>query len=41
MYQIAYVSSNKNAHDGSFRKVTIQCKQSGATVRTKSGYYAH
>jgi Ca-activated chloride channel family protein len=40
LYQIGYVSSNGNAHDGSFRKVTIACKQPGTTVRSKSGYYA-
>jgi Ca-activated chloride channel family protein len=40
MYQLSYVSSNGHAHDGSFRKLTIHCKQPGATVRAKVGYYA-
>ena len=39
MYQIGYVSNNAHAHDGSFRKVTIRCKQPGAIARAKSGYY--
>lgn len=40
MYQFGYVSSNGHAHDGSFRKLIIRCKQPGSSVRTKSGYYA-
>jgi Ca-activated chloride channel family protein len=40
MYQISYVSTNDHPHDGSFRKVTIHCKQPGSNVRTKVGYYA-
>src|SRR5450755_1360154 len=40
MYQIGYVSTNGHPHDGSFRKVTIRCKESGSSVRTKSGYFA-
>ncbi len=40
MYQIGYVSQNGQPHDGSFRKVTVRCKQGNASVRTKSGYYA-
>jgi Ca-activated chloride channel family protein len=40
MYQIGYVSSNEHGHDGSFRKVTVRCKEPGTIVRAKSGYYA-
>lgn len=40
MYQIGYVSSNQQGHDGSFRKVTVRCKEPGTIVRAKSGYYA-
>lgn len=40
MYEIGYVSSNGHPHDGSFRKVTIRCKQPDALVRAKTGYYA-
>lgn len=40
MYQIGYVSTNAHPHDGSFRKVTVDCKQPGSRVRAKSGYYA-
>ena len=39
-YQIGYVPSNDRAHDGSFRKVTVRCKEPGAIVRAKTGYYA-
>ena len=40
MYQIGFVSSNDQAHQGAFRKLTIRCKEPGTTVRAKSGYYA-
>ena len=40
MYQIGYVSSNEHGHDGSFRKLTVRCKEGGTIVRAKSGYYA-
>lgn len=40
MYQIGYVSTNGQPHDGSFRKVTVLCKRPRAVVRAKSGYYA-
>ncbi len=40
MYQIGYVSSNGHPHDGSFRKLTIRCKQPESIVRAKTGYYA-
>jgi Ca-activated chloride channel homolog len=40
MYEIGYVSSNEHPHDGSFRKVTVRCKEPATTVRSKSGYYA-
>jgi Ca-activated chloride channel family protein len=38
-YQIAYHSTNPTSDD-SFRKVRIQVKQAGYTVRAKTGYYA-
>lgn len=40
VYQIGYVSTNSQVHDGSFRKVTVRCKEPGTIVRAKSGYYA-
>src|SRR5690242_18101678 len=40
MYQIGYVSSNDHAHEGSFRKLTVRCKEPGTIVRAKTGYYA-
>jgi Ca-activated chloride channel family protein len=40
MYQIGYVSSNAQAHDGSFRKLTVRCKEPGTIVRARTGYYA-
>jgi VWFA-related protein len=40
MYQIGYVSSNRDSHNGSFRKLTVRCKQPGSVVRAKTGYYA-
>ncbi len=40
MYQFGYVSSNNHPHDGSYRKLTVRCLQTGATTRAKSGYYA-
>ena len=39
LYSIGYLSTNTK-QDGSFRKLTIQCKRQGAVVRAKSGYYA-
>ena len=39
-YQIGYVSSNANPHEGSFRKLTVRCTQPQSIVRAKSGYYA-
>jgi Ca-activated chloride channel homolog len=39
LYSIGYQSKNKT-QDGTFRKVVIQPKQSGFTVRAKAGYYA-
>jgi Ca-activated chloride channel homolog len=39
LYSIAYHSTNKS-QDTTFRKVVIQPKQSGLTVRAKAGYYA-
>ena len=41
MYQIGYVSNNGHAHDGSFRKLTVRCKEPGTIVRAKTGYYSH
>ena len=38
-YSLAYVSTNA-AHDGTFRKITIQPVDSGLRVRTKDGYWA-
>jgi Ca-activated chloride channel family protein len=38
-YSLAYVSTN-NAHDGTFRNITIQSKEKGVRVRAKSGYFA-
>ena len=38
-YQIAYHSTNPQS-DESFRKVQIRVKQTGYTVRAKTGYYA-
>jgi Ca-activated chloride channel family protein len=38
-YQIAYHSTNPQS-DQSFRKVQIRVKQTGYTVRAKTGYYA-
>jgi Ca-activated chloride channel family protein len=40
MYQIGYVPGSDHAHDGSFRKVTVRCKQPETVVRSKRGYYA-
>jgi Ca-activated chloride channel family protein len=40
MYQIGYVSSNGQAHKGSFRKLTIRCKEPGTIVRARTGYYS-
>jgi Ca-activated chloride channel homolog len=39
LYSISYHSTNK-ASDGSFRKVVVEAKPEGLTVRAKSGYYA-
>ncbi len=39
-YQIGYISNSSRAHDGSFRKLIVNCKRPGAIVRSKSGYYA-
>ena len=38
-YELAYHSSNP-ANDGSFRKISIQVRRPGVTVRAKTGYYA-
>ncbi|HUP03888.1 MAG TPA: VWA domain-containing protein [Bryobacteraceae bacterium] len=38
-YEIAYASSNPDA-DGLFRKISVQVKRPGLTVRAKTGYYA-
>ncbi|MFB3921382.1 MAG: VWA domain-containing protein [Terriglobia bacterium] len=38
-YSLAYVSSN-TAHDGTFRAITVQTKNKGVRVRSKSGYFA-
>ncbi len=39
LYSLGYLSTNPK-QDGSFRKVTIQCKRPNTLVRAKSGYYA-
>ncbi|MES1257024.1 MAG: VWA domain-containing protein [Acidobacteriota bacterium] len=39
LYDIGYMSTNP-VHDGTFRKVVIQVRRAGMTVRTKPGYYA-
>ena len=41
MYRIGYLASAAQPHDGAFHKITIRLKIPDATVRTKSGYYAH
>ena len=41
MYQFGYISSKGHVDDGSFRKLIIRCKEPGAIVRAKSGYYSH
>ena len=38
LYELAYVTTNP-VRDGSFRKIVIRSKQSGFTVRSKTGYY--
>jgi VWFA-related protein len=38
-YVLAYPPSNK-ALDGTFRKIRVEVNVPGATVRTRSGYYA-
>ena len=38
-YSVAYVSTNQ-AHDGTFRAITIEPLQKGLQVRAKPGYYA-
>lgn len=40
MYELGYISSRGEGHDGAFRTITVHCKQRGATVRTRTGYYA-
>jgi Ca-activated chloride channel family protein len=40
IYQMGYVSTNSVTHDGAFRKIVIRCKQPGAIVRSKAGYFA-
>lgn len=39
LYSIGYYSTNKR-HDDTFRKVVIETRTPGLTVRAKSGYYA-
>jgi Ca-activated chloride channel family protein len=39
LYSIGYLSTNPK-HDGSFRKLTVECKRPKSVVRAKSGYYA-
>lgn len=39
LYSIGYYSTNKR-RDGSFRKIVVETKTPGLTVRAKSGYYA-
>ena len=38
-YSLAYISTNQ-AHDGTFRTITIESLQKGLQVRAKPGYYA-
>jgi VWFA-related protein len=38
-YELAYQSTNP-ASDGTFRKISVQVKRPGVTVRAKTGYYA-
>ena len=38
-YSLAYVSTNQ-AHDGTFRAISLQTAQKGLKVRAKAGYYA-
>jgi Ca-activated chloride channel family protein len=38
-YELAYQSTNP-ANDGLFRKISVQVKRPGVTVRAKTGYYA-
>ena len=38
-YELAYISTNP-VRDGSFRKVIIRPRQTGLTVRSKTGYFA-
>jgi Ca-activated chloride channel family protein len=38
-YELAYQSTNP-AGDGTFRKISVQVKRPGVTVRAKTGYYA-
>ena len=38
-YSLAYVPTNKN-HDGTFRTISIQPRQSGLQVRARPGYFA-
>ncbi len=39
VYSIGYYSTNK-AHDDTFRKIVIQPRIEGVTIRSKAGYYA-
>jgi len=39
LYSVGYYSTNRR-HDGSFRKIVVETKTPGLTVRVKSGYYA-
>jgi len=39
LYSIGYYSTNKR-HDATFRKIVIETRTPGLTVRAKSGYYA-
>jgi len=39
VYSITYTPKNQS-FDGSWRKVTVRVKETGAVVRTRAGYFA-